>query len=102
MVLNLLHPPITMEPPRAVLILADLYSLFSNPKAGAIAKKIAFYRAATAQMGRQDWLRLEHELHQEIEKLKDETEARAETAPSEVHIQERRAAPIGPARIEEI
>jgi len=69
---NLLHPPITLDPPHAALVLADTYRVLSTPKAGADAKKVAFYRAAIGQIGRQEWLRLEREVQRDVEMLRAE------------------------------
>lgn len=54
-------------------MLDDLYRFFSTPKAGAAAKKIVFYAAAMAQLGREDWLQLEALVNKEIDALKAET-----------------------------
>jgi hypothetical protein len=69
-VTTLLHPPITTAPPSAALVLADVHRALDAK--GAAAKKVAFYRAAIAQIGRREWLALERELGTEIERLRDE------------------------------
>lgn len=76
---GMLHPPITTDPPRVALVLAGVHSLFSAPKAGATAKKMAFYRAAMKQVDRQEWLSLEREVLREAQKLDEELEEPQET-----------------------
>ncbi|KAK4685742.1 hypothetical protein P7C73_g4402, partial [Tremellales sp. Uapishka_1] len=73
---SLLHPPlITTEFPKAFLVLSDLHYLYSTPKAGAAApRKLAFYLSAIQQLHRQDWLRLEAEVKQELMRLQQEAE----------------------------
>lgn len=53
-------------------LLSDLYRLYSEPKAGAAAKKLAFYIVALRGLGRADWLRLEREVQAEIGRLEGE------------------------------
>jgi hypothetical protein len=53
-------------------VLSDLYRLYSTPKVGLVAKKVLFYVAALRQLERQDWLRIERELRQEVDKLQAE------------------------------
>lgn len=65
----MVHPPITTDPPRLLLVLADLYRLLARPKIGPVAKKLIFYTAALGQLDRQDWLRIEKDLGKEVEKL---------------------------------
>jgi hypothetical protein len=98
----MLHPPITLDPSQAALVLADTYRILASPKPskpGAEAKKVAFYRAAVGQIGRSDWLRLEREVQRDAEKLR--TEMRKEEPVREsVQISERvPTAPTG-AKIE--
>ncbi|KAK8844066.1 hypothetical protein IAR55_006860 [Kwoniella newhampshirensis] len=74
---QLLHPPIlASSPPKILLVLSDLYSFFSKPKAGgAVPRKLAFYIKALQQdLIRQDWSSLEHEVSKELEKLQAENE----------------------------
>lgn len=66
---QLAHPPITTEPPRIHLVLADLYHLFTRPKVGHVAKKLVFYSVALGQVDRQAWLTIERALEKEVEKL---------------------------------
>lgn len=76
---QLCHPPITTDPPRIHLVLADLYrlnlSLSGKPRVGHVAKKLLFYTAALKQLDRQDWLRIAKDLGKEVEKLEGEIEA---------------------------
>ena len=74
---QLCHPPITTDPPRIHLVLADLYRLTITAKSkvgGHVAKKLLFYTAALKQLDRQDWLRIEQDLRKEVEKLESEIE----------------------------
>ena len=68
----MVHPPITTDPPRILLVLADLFNFFSRPKVGHVAKKLLFYSAVLGQLGREDWLRIERDLKKEAEKLEVE------------------------------
>jgi hypothetical protein len=53
-------------------VLSDVYRLYGIPKVGLVAKKVLFYTAALRQLERQDWLRIERELRQEVDKLQAE------------------------------
>lgn len=68
----MVHPPITLEPPRIHLVLADIYRLYSSPRIGLVTKKLLFYFAALNQLGRQDWLQVERGVVKEIDKLETE------------------------------
>ncbi|ORY28764.1 hypothetical protein BCR39DRAFT_533731, partial [Naematelia encephala] len=70
----LLHPPLlTSVPPNIIVVLSDLYHLYSLPKAGAaVPRKLAFYIAALRSLKREDWLRLEREVQKESTKLRNE------------------------------
>jgi hypothetical protein len=62
-------------PPRLFLLLSDIYHVFAKPKAGAaVPRKLAFYLAALEQLSREDWLRVEREVQNEVEKLQGENE----------------------------
>ena len=56
-----------------MLLLSDLHGLFAIPRAGAPARKLAFYLAAMGKLRREDWLKLEGEVRKEVEKLREET-----------------------------
>ena len=56
-----------------MLVLSDLYSLFTVPRQVPAAKKLTFYLAALKQSRREDWLRLEREILKDVDKLRDET-----------------------------
>lgn len=72
----MLHPPLEADNhPTIFLILSDVYSIFSSPKAGAAApRKLLFYIAALRQLNRGDWLKLEKEVDAETRKLQAELE----------------------------
>lgn len=98
----LLHPPITTDPPRAASVLDDLYRLFSHPKAGAPAKKIAFYLAAMRQVSRTEWLALEREVRKDADKLREESADEAAAQPTvgaSLKLDEPPAGPLPPASI---
>lgn len=90
MVSKMLHPPITLDPPRAILVLDDVYALFASPKPGAaVPRKIAFYLASMKQLGRGDWLHVEAELKRETLKLEEEMgeeEPTAVTGPASIQL----------------
>lgn len=67
-----MHPPITTDPPRIHLALADLYHAFARTKLGPSAKKLLFYLAALGQLDRQAWLEIERELQREVQRLQSE------------------------------
>jgi len=70
---SLLHPPIlASEQPTIMLVLSDLYGLFSIPRQGGAAKKLVFYVEALRELRREDWLRLENEVRKEVDKLRSE------------------------------
>lgn len=78
-VTSLLHPPITTDPPRAYLVLSDMYRLYAAPKAGAaLPRKVSFYVAAVAQLSRADWLNVAGEVKREAERLRAEIPEEAE------------------------
>ena len=68
----------TTDPLRIQLVLADLFRLFSTPKATHVSKKLLFYSAALGQLGRQDWLRIEAEVKKEAAQLEAESASNAE------------------------
>ncbi|ODN80965.1 hypothetical protein L202_03077 [Cryptococcus amylolentus CBS 6039] len=74
---DLLHPPITTPAyPRVLLILSDLYGLFTLPPGkvgGAVPRKVAFYVKALRQLDRAEWLQLESEIRKEVDKLEGES-----------------------------
>ncbi|WVR08939.1 hypothetical protein IAU60_005998 [Kwoniella sp. DSM 27419] len=69
----MLHPPIvTTSPPRIFSVLGDLYHLWSAPKPGAVARKLAFYAKALQSLGRSEWLALERQVENELRRLQEE------------------------------
>ncbi|CAK9782884.1 hypothetical protein CC85DRAFT_240382 [Cutaneotrichosporon oleaginosum] len=65
---TLLHPPITTDPPRAARVLADCW----RTSRGGVARKLAFYAAASRQLGRGEWLHIEAEVRAEAARLRAE------------------------------
>ncbi|KIR99920.1 hypothetical protein L804_02556 [Cryptococcus deuterogattii 2001/935-1] len=72
----LLHPPITTPSyPKLLLILSDIYHLYTIPpgKVGAaVPRKLAFYVKALEQLERREWLELETGIRKELDKLERE------------------------------
>ncbi|EAL19975.1 hypothetical protein CNBF3020 [Cryptococcus deneoformans B-3501A] len=73
---SLVHPPITTPSyPKLLLILSDIYHLYTIPpgKLGAaVPRKLAFYVKALEQLERSEWLELENGIRKELDKLEQE------------------------------
>jgi hypothetical protein len=70
---------------RFVLLLSDMYTVWSRPKVRPTGKKLAFYAKAVQVISRLRWLQLQEEVDKEIEKLEEElasTEENTGHAPS--------------------
>ncbi|WWD06906.1 hypothetical protein V865_005003 [Kwoniella europaea PYCC6329] len=72
----LIHPPIVQPSlPKIFYVLSDLYQLYSIPKpGGAIPRKLAFYNKALLSLSRSGWLRIEKQLENELEMIKNDNE----------------------------
>jgi hypothetical protein len=57
---------------RFLLLLCDMYTVFSRPKVRSTGKKLAFYAKAVQAISRSRWLQLQAEVEKEIEKLEEE------------------------------
>lgn len=74
---RLLHPPLdTTVPTGCLRLFSDLQTLYNPAKvsnAGPVARKLTFYIAALRKLDRREWLQLEAEIQQELNKLREET-----------------------------
>ena len=73
----MLHPSLEADKsPSILLVLSDLYQLFSRPKVGAaVPRKLLFYIAAMRRLSRSERLKVEREVEAEVRKLRGELQA---------------------------
>lgn len=73
-VVTLLHPPITTDPPHLLLLLSDVYRLFApaGAKHTPAERKLGFYLVALKQLSRPQWLSVKAEMEKEVRRLRDE------------------------------